>query len=126
MMYPHLADLVLIIHLAFVIFVLCGGLLVWKWRWIAWLHIPAAAWGAVVEYTGWICPLTPLENWLREHGGWIGDGQDFIARYVLPILYPGELTRNIQLLFGTVVVILNAAVYGWLWYMQARGAARNR
>jgi len=126
MMYPLLADLVLIIHLAFVIFVLCGGLLVWKWRWIAWLHLPAAGWGAVVEYTGWICPLTPLENWLREQGGGIGDGQDFIARYVLPILYPGELTRNIQLLFGTVVVILNAAVYGWLWYMQARGAARNR
>ena len=126
MLYPLLADLVLIAHLAFVIFVLCGGLLVWKWRWIVWLHLPAAAWGAVVEYTGWICPLTPLENWLREQGGGISDVHDFIARYLLPILYPGELTRDIQLLLGTVVIVLNAAVYGWLWHTQAHGVARNR
>jgi len=125
-MFPLLADLVLITHLAFVVFVLCGGLLVWKWRWIAWLHIPAAAWGAVVEYTGWICPLTPLENWLREQGDGISDGQDFIAHHLLPILYPGELTRDIQLLLGTVVIVLNAAVYWWLWHTQTHGAARNR
>ncbi|MGH7184168.1 MAG: DUF2784 domain-containing protein [Nitrospiraceae bacterium] len=116
-----LADLVLIVHLAFVVFVLSGGLLVWKWQWIAWLHLPAVAWGAVVEYTGWICPLTPLENWLREQGGRIGDERDFIARYLLPILYPGELTRDIQLLLGTVVIVLNAAVYWWLWHTQTRG-----
>ncbi len=67
-MYPFLADLVLVVHLAFVVFVLCGGLLALKWRWIAWLHLPAAVWGAVVEFTGWICPLTPLENWLRDAG----------------------------------------------------------
>lgn len=121
MLYPLLADVVLVVHLAFVVFVLCGWLLVWKWRWIAWLHLPAVAWGAVVEYTGWICPLTPLENWLREQGGRIGDERDFIARYLLPILYPGELTREIQLLLGTVVIVLNAAVYWWLWHTQARG-----
>ena len=69
MMYPCLADLVLCIHAGFVVFVLCGGLLALKWRWIAWLHLPAAAWGAVVEFTGWICPLTPLENWFREQDG---------------------------------------------------------
>lgn len=125
-MYPLLADLILIVHLAFVVFVLCGGLLVLKWRWIAWLHLPAAVWGAVVEFNGWICPLTPLENWLRGQGGEAGYEDDFTTRYLLPILYPGNLTRDIQLLLGTVVVVINAAVYGWLWYMQARGAARNR
>jgi hypothetical protein len=126
MMYPLLADLVLIVHLVFVVFVLCGGLLVLRWRWIAWLHLPAAVWGAVVEFTGWICPLTPLENWLRAQGGEVGDEHDFTVRYLLPILYPGDLTRDLQLLLGTVVVVVNAAVYWWLWQMQARGASRNR
>jgi hypothetical protein len=114
-MYPLLADLVLIVHLAFVVFVLCGGLFVLRWQWIAWLHLPAATWGAVVEFTGWICPLTPLENWLRVQGGEVGDEQDFTVRYLMPILYPGDLTRGLQLLLGTVVVVLNAAVYWWLW-----------
>jgi hypothetical protein len=125
-MYPLLADLVLIVHLVFVIFVLCGGLLVLKWRWIARLHLPAAAWGAVVEFTGWICPLTPLENWLRVQGGEAGYEDDFTTRYLLPILYPVDLTRDIQLLLGTVVIVLNVAVYWWIWYMQARVADRNR
>ena len=119
-MYPLLADLVLIVHLAFVIFVLCGGLLVLRWRWIAWLHLPAAVWGTVVEFSGWVCPLTPIENWLREQGGEAGYEDDFTTRYLLPILYPVDLTRDIQLLLGTVVVVLNVAVYWWLWYMQAR------
>jgi len=125
-MYQLLADLVLIVHLAFVVFVLCGGLLVLKWRWVAWLHLPAALWGAVVEFTGWICPLTPLENWLRAQGGAVGDEYDFTARYLLPILYPGDLTRDLQFLLGTVVVLLNAAVYWWLWQMQMRGASRSQ
>jgi len=114
-MYAFLADLVLVVHLAFVIFVLCGGLLTLKWRWIAWLHLPAALWGAIVEFTGWICPLTPLENWLRTQSVETSYRSDFIAEYLLPVLYPGDLTRGIQLLLGTVVVALNAAVYWWLW-----------
>jgi hypothetical protein len=125
-MYLLLADLVLIVHLAFVVFVLCGGLLVLRWRWIAWLHLPAVAWGAVVEFTGRICPLTPLENWLREQGGETVYRSDFISQYLLPVLYPGNLTRNLQLLLGTVVVAFNAAVYWRLWRIQARGASRNR
>ncbi|HEV8620359.1 MAG TPA: DUF2784 domain-containing protein [Nitrospiraceae bacterium] len=125
-MYPLLANLVLIVHLAFVVFVLCGGLLVLRWRWIAWLHVPAIAWGAFVEFSGWICPLTPLENWLRAQGGDISYRSDFIAQYLLPVLYPGDLTRDLQLLLGTVVIVLNAAVYWWLWQMQARGASRNQ
>jgi hypothetical protein len=127
MMYPFLANLVLIIHLAFVLFVLCGGLLVLRWGWIAWLHLPAAIWGAVVEFTGRICPLTPLENWLREQGGETTYRSDFIAQYLLPVLYPEDLTRDLQLLLGTGVVILNAAVYWWLWRrIQARGTSWNR
>jgi len=114
-MYPFLADLVLVVHLAFVVFVLCDGLLALKWRWIAWLHLPAAVWGAVVEFTGWICPLTPLENWLREQDGETPYRSDFIAHYLLPVLYPGDLTRGLQVLLGTVVVVLNVAVYWWLW-----------
>lgn len=124
-MYPLLADLVLIVHLTFVAFVLCGGLLVLKWRRVAWLHLPAVAWGAVVEFTGWICPLTPLENWLRTQGGETSY-PDFIAQHLIPALYPGDLTRNLQLLLGTVVVVLNAAVYWWLWRMQADDVSRCR
>jgi hypothetical protein len=125
-MYPLLADLALIVHLAFVVFVLCGGLLVLRWRWIAWLHLPAVAWGAIVEFTGWICPLTPLENWLRAQGGDTSYRSDFIAQYLLPALYPGDLTRDLQLLLGTGVVVLNTAVYWWLWRLHARGASHSR
>jgi hypothetical protein len=126
MWYSWLADLILCTHASFVLFVIFGGLLVLRWRWIAWLHLPAAVWGAVVEFAGWICPLTPLENWLRVQGGEVSDEQDFTVRYLLPVLYPEDLTRNLQLLLGTVVVVLNAAVYWWLWQTQARGASRNR
>ena len=114
-MYSLLADLILIIHLAFVIFVLCGWLLVLKWRWVAWAHLPAAAWGAVVEFTGWICPLTPLENYFRENAGQAGYSSDFVTYYLLQILYPDNLTRDLQLLLGTVVLAINISVYGWLW-----------
>jgi len=126
MWYSWLADLILCLHAGFVIFVIFGGLLVLRWRWIAWLHVPAIAWGAFVEFSGWICPLTPLENWLRAQGGDISYRSDFIAQYLLPVLYPGDLTRDLQLLLGTVVIVLNAAVYWWLWRMQARGASRNQ
>ncbi len=126
MWHSWLADLVLCIHVGFVFFVVFGGLLVLKWRWIAWLHLPAAAWGAVVEFTGWICPLTPLENRLREQGGEASYRSDFIAQYLLPVLYPEGLTHNVQLLLGTGVVVLNAAVYWGLWQMQMRRASRNR
>jgi hypothetical protein len=125
-MYSLLAYLALIVHLAFVIFVLCGGLLVLRWRRIAWLHLPAVVWGAFVEFSGWICPLTPLENWLREQGGETAYHSDFITQYLLPILYPGNLTRNLQLLSGAGVVVLNTTVYWWLWRIQAREASRNR
>ena len=121
MWYSWLADLTLCIHVSFVLFVIFGGLLVLRWWWIAWLHLPAAAWGAFVEFTGWICPLTPLENWLRAQGSEISSRSDFIAQYLLPVLYPGDLTQDIQLLLGAGVVVLNTAMYWWLWQLHARG-----
>jgi hypothetical protein len=126
MWYLWLANLTLCLHAGFVLFAIFGGLPVLRWRWIAWLHLPAAAWGAFVEFTGWTCPLTPLENWLRAQGGETSYRSDFIAQYLLPVLYPGDLTRDIQLLLGTGVVVLNAAVYWWLWQTQAHRASRNR
>lgn len=119
-MYQVLADLVLIVHLTFVIFVLCGGLLVLRWRRIAWLHLPAAIWGAAVEFGGWICPLTPLENWLRAQAGEIGYSSDFVAYYLLPVLYPTSLTYDIQLILGTAVLLINISMYGWLWHQWRR------
>lgn len=115
MIYPLLADLTLIVHLTFVAFVLFGGLLVLKWRRIAGLHLPAAAWGAVVEFTGWICPLTPLEYWLRAQTGEASSRSDSLVQYLLPALYPSGLTREIQILLGMLVLAVNLAIYGWLW-----------
>ena len=114
MLYTVLADLVMLCHLAFVLFVIGGGLLVVKWRKIAWIHLPAAVWGAVIEFTGWICPLTPVENWLRVRGGESGYEQDFLSRYLLSLLYPAGLTSDTQYIFGIVVLVVNAFMYGWL------------
>ena len=113
--YRFLADLTVLIHLGFVLFVVGGGLLALRWPHLAWWHLPAAAWGALVEFTGWICPLTPLEQWLRgkAHGGY--DEGDFVATYLLPILYPAQLTRSLQFLFGTAVLLLNTAIYFLVW-----------
>lgn len=123
MLYTVLADLVVLLHLAFVLFVILGGFLVVKWPAIAWSHLPAAAWGALVEFTGWICPLTPLENWLRESGARTGYEQDFLSHYLLPLLYPAGLTRNTQCVLGLIVLIVNGAMYGWLGF-RARPTER--
>jgi len=106
------ADLVLLAHLAFVLFVVLGGWLVLRRHWIAWFHIPAALWGATVELMGWVCPLTPLENQLRAASGSAGYDGSFIARYLIPVVYPTSLTRPIQIALGLAVVLINLAVYG--------------
>ncbi len=121
MPYRTLADLVVLIHLGFVVFVVAGALLVVRWRWVAWLHLPAAAWGALIEFAGWVCPLTPLENWLRGRGGAGGYGGGFVEHYIIPILYPGELTRGIQIGLGFAVLAVNLAVYGWVLARRAGG-----
>ncbi|MEP0546199.1 MAG: DUF2784 domain-containing protein [Rhodothermales bacterium] len=114
MLYRFLADLVVVFHLAFVLFVVVGGLLVLRRPRLAWLHVPAAAWGALIEFAGWICPLTPLENRLRRLGGEAGYTGGFVEEYLLAVLYPSGLTRTHQFVLGALVLVLNLAVYAWL------------
>jgi len=111
MPYRALADLVVGLHLLFVVFVVAGGLLVLRWRWVAWLHLPAAIWGALIEIGGGMCPLTPLEKSLRAHAGSSGYPGGFIEYYLMPILYPGDLTRGIQMGLGVTVLVVNVLVY---------------
>ena len=110
-MFRILADVTVILHLAFVLFVVFGGLLVVRRPRFAWVHLPAAAWGACVEFAGWVCPLTPLENWLREQSGAPVYTSSFIERYLVPALYPSSLSREFQWVLGCLVVLINAAVY---------------
>lgn len=109
-----LADLLLVIHAAFVAFVVLGGLLVLRWRWIAPVHLLAAAWGVFVEATGRVCPLTPLENALRAQAGDAGYEGGFIDHYVLPVLYPAGLTREVQGVLAVALVAANVAIYAWV------------
>ena len=111
-----LADAVVILHFSFVVFVTAGGLLVLRWRRIMWLHLPALAWGALVEFMHWICPLTYLEDWLRQQAGIAAYHGDFIAHYLLPVLYPAGLTPRIQIFLGFLVIAINAVIYAWLLY----------
>ena len=114
MFYWIAANLLVLLHLGFVLFVVLGGLLVARWRWLVWLHLPAAFWGVLVEYQGWICPLTPWEQRLRVAGGQSGYSGGFIEHYLLPVLYPGYLDRGIQILLALLVLLINLAVYSWL------------
>jgi hypothetical protein len=113
MMYRILADLVVGLHFVFVVFVVAGGLLVLRWPRVAFVHLPAAVWGAAIEFAGWICPLTPLENSLRRQAGQSGYSTGFIEHYLLPVLYPSALTRDIQILLGVLVLAVNVAVYAY-------------
>ncbi len=115
MAYRLLADLVLVLHLAFVLFAVLGGLLALRWRWFPWLHLPAAIWGGFIEATGRICPLTPLENRLRGAAGVSAYGGGFIEHYLLAIVYPPGLTREMQLALGALLVIVNIVVYAAVW-----------
>jgi hypothetical protein len=111
--YGVLADVVLVLHLGFVLFVVLGGLLVLRWPGLAWLHVPAAAWGTLIEFSGGICPLTPLEQRLRRLGGEAGYSGEFIDHYVRTLLYPEGLTRGTQFVLGAAVLVFNVAIY-WL------------
>lgn len=113
MIHRLLADAVLLLHLAFILFVVLGGFLARRWPRLAWLHLPAAVWGASIEIAGGICPLTPLENWLRRMGGEAGYGGSFIEHYLLAVIYPDGLTRRSQLLLALGVVVINIAAYAW-------------
>jgi len=122
MMYRILADLVVGLHFVFVLFVVGGGLLVLRWPKVAFVHLPAAVWGAAIEFAGWICPLTPLENSLRRQAGEGGYSTGFIEHYLLPILYPSALTRDIQVLLGAAVIGVNLTIY---LYVLRRSQAKK-
>jgi hypothetical protein len=124
MLYRILAETVLITHLGFVIFAVGGGLLVLRWRYIQWLHLPAAAWAALVVLVGWTCPLTPLEIHLRILAGQSGYSGGFLEHYLVLVLYPAGLTRGLQIVLGLVVLAINVGVYLYL-YRRARMARHS-
>jgi hypothetical protein len=124
MIYRALADFVLLLHIGFVLFAALGGVLAFKWRRVAWFHIPAALWAALIEFVGWECPLTPLENWLRRMGGEAGYQTGFIERYLLPLIYPAPFSRTLHVVLGLLVLGVNLAIYWRLWRRSASTGRR--
>ena len=120
-LYRLLANGVVILHALFIVFVVLGGLLAWRWPWVALAHIPCAVWGVLIEYRGWICPLTPLENHLRQKAGDAGYSGGFIEHYLVPAVYPAGLTPRHQMLLGTLVLAINLFAYGVLIRRLTRG-----
>ena len=122
-MYLLFADLVVVIHFVFVLFSVFGALLLIWWRKMIWLHLPAAAWASWIEFSGRICPLTPLENWLRLKGGEYAYSGDFVGHYLLPLLYPQNLTRETQITLGAIVAGINIAIYGYVFFSRRKAPA---
>ena len=126
MAYRALADAVLVLHFAFIAFVVLGGLLAVRWPAVAWLHLPAVAWGAYVIIAGEICPLTPLEITLRLQGDQPGYEHSFIEQYLMPLIYPdavqGPMGRGLQVTLGVAVVLINVLAYAWVWRRRSRSA----
>ena len=120
MLYGILADIVVWIHFAFVLFVVMGAITIIRWRRVLWLHLPAVFWAIWIELAGGICPLTPLENWLRNQSGQGGYRGDFVERYLMPMLYPAGLTRNLQIVLGLLVILINAGLYGYIIWRYRR------
>jgi hypothetical protein len=124
-LYETLADALVLAHLLFIAFVVGGGFLLLRWPRLAWLHLPAAAWGATVEFMGWVCPLTPLENHFRRLGGGETYAGDFVERYLLPLIYPEQLVRGDQLLLGAAVLAVNLLAYALAWRRQRRSRSAS-
>jgi hypothetical protein len=120
------ADAVVLLHLAFILFVALGGLLALRWPRVAWAHLPAVIWGTLIELTGWICPLTPLENRLRAAAGDPTYTGGFIDRYIIPIVYPAGLTRGMQLVLAAAVIVVNLFIYGTLVVRRRRRSSREQ
>ncbi|MGE5926114.1 MAG: DUF2784 domain-containing protein [Gemmatimonadota bacterium] len=123
MIWGVLAEVVVVLHFCFVLFVLFGGALALRWPKAVWVHLPAAAWGALISFAGWICPLTPLEKWLRREGGLAGYEGGFVEHYILPVLYPRGLTPGIQVALGVIVVLLNLLIYRHVYRQHRRRLA---
>jgi hypothetical protein len=115
MLYTVLADMTVLVHALFVLFVVFGGLAVFRWRRLVWVHLPAAIWGGVIELSGWVCPLTYLENYFRRLGGESGYRGTFIERYLEPVLYPLGLTQHTQIILGLLAILFNLLIYLQLW-----------
>jgi len=118
--YQLLADAVLVVHLAFILFVVFGGFVAWRWRQWVWWHVPVLAWGIYIEISGTICPLTPLENKLRRLGGSAGFDGGFIDHYLLPLIYPPGLTQETQWILAFLLILLNSYAYFGLWKRRSR------
>ena len=112
--YVLLADATMILHLGFIVFVLLGAFLVARHRWLLWLHLPAVLWAMGIEFAGGICPLTPLENWLRLQGGEAAYTETFVEHYIGALIYPRGLTPAVQVGLGIAVIAVNAAIYAWV------------
>ncbi|MDD5321147.1 MAG: DUF2784 domain-containing protein [Methylococcales bacterium] len=125
MIYRYAADGVLLLHLLFIAFVVLGGLLAVWWRRVLFIHLPAVIWGVFAELTGRVCPLTSLENTLLIKAGTAGYSESFVKHHLLRIIYPAELTRDIQYLLGAAVVAINVAIYLWLFYRFRQQNRRN-
>ena len=115
-----IADILVLFHIGFILFVIFGGFLVVRWRLFIWLHLPCAIWGALIEFAGWICPLTPLENRLRNSAGSSGYSGGFIENYIIPLIYPTELTREIQYALGFGVIAINLCAYGLVLFYKTK------
>jgi len=122
MIYSLLADLAVLLHFCFVLFVVLGGFLVLRRFRYIWLHLPAAVWGALIEFQGWICPLTHLENRWRRDAGESGYEGGFVEHYLLPVLYPDGLTRRVQIVLGLLVIAINVAIYVKV-FVKSRGVS---
>lgn len=117
------ADAVVLLHFAFLLFVVAGGFLVMRWPRVAWVHLPCAVWGIGIEFTGWICPLTPLENYLRRLAGQEGYAGGFIERYITAVMYPEGLTRDIQAALGAAALLINVLAYAYILRRRTRRSA---
>ncbi len=126
MIHLFLATLIVLTHLGFILLVAAGGLVVLRRPWFAWVHLPAVVWGAWIELSGGICPLTPLENTFRARAGAEGYAGDFLDHYVVSLVYPAGLTREMQLALGAAVIVVNAAVYAWLLARRWRSRHEGR
>lgn len=114
-----IADGLVLIHLGFICFVVFGGILVMRWKWISLFHLPAVVWGALIEFQGWICPLTPLEQHFRHLAGQSGYSGGFIEHYLIPLIYPNGLTPPIQMVIGLFVIAINMIIYGrWVYHLR--------
>ena len=120
------ANIIVLLHFSFILFVSMGGLLVPRWPRLAWLHLPCVAWGVLIEVSGGICPLTPLEMRYRHAAGDPGYSGDFIDRYLLPVIYPSGLTRSLQIGLGLALLLFNLTIYLYAWYRRKKTLTLRR